>query len=552
MRIIKTTIVFALVAVLISACNGFLDSIPLTSKTDATYYTTPAEAEEALTGCYDALQQISGLTLIVGPETLSDLCFSGEGISDDAVLPALDEFSPSEASSYTSMFEDSWKALYKGVYRCNVLISKIDQIDWTNNESKKPLILSEARFLRAYFYYSLVQCFENVPLITVPTDASVSQAAPDETYAQIASDLIYAIENGDATKYSNIASTDFGHANKWAAEAMLARVYLYYTGYYQKSDLVGVVSQSQALTYLEDVITNSGYGLLDNYYDIWPAPARYKAVVDGGSLDVNTYAGETSKEILFSVRYTYTGDYTGTTDDPNTDGPDWQDNIGMRNQYYGKYGYASGWGIASVVPKFYNSFKSKDVRKAASIIAVSEEGVTYTKYADMRDYTGYFIKKYTPMCDEDGNYLSNELSGNTNFQINQYVDFLVMRYSDVLLMAAELGSEHALDYFNLVHKRAGLDAVESIDKDAIFDERKFEFAFEGLRYWDLLRYDGKTNLNYAAAATTTSTTVKTGGVSTSKVIDGTKIKNFYGLFQIPQNQITLSGGVLKQNTGWDL
>ncbi len=547
MKRFKTFIYLVIGAVALNSCGeDFLSGEPITKKTEDSYYTNPEEAAEALIGCYDAMQRLNGLGMVLGPVMMGDNCFGSAGNTDGSAYPMLDEIDPSVSPGDNNVFGDAWDTHYTAIYRCNVLISKIEQIDWSNAEDQKPIIEAEARYLRAFLYFQMVRMFERIPLLTEPSKAIIPQAEPDEVYAVIVEDLKFAIENADATPYDEIPDDFLGHANKWAAEAMLGRVYLYYTGYYQTSDLLGLVTQAQALEYLEDVISNSGYGYLDNFGDLWPASARYEAAAAGKALDDNTYAGETNKEILFSIRYTYTGSWESAFE-----GPDWMDDIGMRGDNYPKYGYGTGWGISSVVPEFYDAYADGDLRKAASIMAIEEEGIDYEGYTGMQEYTGYFIKKYTIMCDEEGNYLSEVMGGTTDFQFNQFVDFIIMRYTDVLLMAAELGSANALDYFNSVHTRAGLDPVASIDKDAIFNERRFEFAFEGIRYWDLLRYDGKNNLDYAANALSISTTVLSSSAEVEKVIDGNNIKNTFGLFQIPQNQIDLSGEEnLEQNPGW--
>ena len=279
-----------------------------------------------------------------------------------------------------------------------------------------------------------------------------------------------------------------------AAEALMARVVLYYTGYYGKTDLVGLVTKANALNYLQDVITNGGFGLVENYADLWPAAAQYEAILAGKKLTDATYAGETNKEIVFSIKYTYFSDYNG-----NTEGNHWMIMNGPRKQSIPKYGYGYGWGACTVLPSLYASWDANDKRRDASIMAIAEENCTYTGMDDEKEYTGYYTKKYTPLCDETGEHTTVALGG-VNFMIGQYQDYFSIRYADVLLMASELGNElgdaNALGYFNQVHTRAGLDEVASIDKNAIFEERKFEFAFEGLRYWDLLRYE--SSLQYAA------------------------------------------------------
>jgi hypothetical protein len=121
-----------------------------------------------------------------------------------------------------------------------------------------------------------------------------------------------------------------------------------------------------------------------------------------------------------------------------------------------------------------------------------------------------------------------------------------MRYADVLLMAAELGSPNAQSYLDQVRQRAGLESVAAT-KENIMNERAVEFAFEGIRYWDLLRQ----GVDYAASVIAASSgSTLSGGVSDEVSIKAANIIATKGLSQIPNNQITLSNGVLKQNAGW--
>jgi hypothetical protein len=219
---------------------------------------------------------------------------------------------------------------------------------------------------------------------------------------------------------------------------------------------------------------------------------------------------------------------------------------GLRGTKWAKYGYGTGWGACTVIPGVYTGWDAADKRRSASILAVAEEGITFDN-KDQKEYTGYFTKKYIPTCDKDGNSIAVNLGG-VDFMIGQFQDYYSIRYADVLLMAAELGSTNALVYVNLVRARAGVLPVSSLDKDVIFEERRLEFAFEGLRYWDLLRYDN--TLAYAAGKVAFNGTVVTGGTVVPLVIDGNNLVATRGLFQIPNNQITLSNGVLVQNPGW--
>lgn len=524
----KNTYIYLLFIGLFSLSSCSLDTEPLTQLTDTNFYANTDDAYSALVGCYDGLQVatggIGGLSFPVASEVMSDDCFGGTGNSDGYNFAAVDEFDITRSPSDVDLLNNNWVAYYKALYRCNVFLSKMDQIDWNGDDALRNTYESEARFIRAYLYFEMVRLWGNIPLLTEPSSENIPQAAPADVYKVIAEDLVFASDNLPSVGYSTVES---GRITKWAAKSLLGRVYLYYTGYYGASDLVGIVSKAQALSHLEDVITSSGHDLVDDFSTLWPAAS------------VENYAGEGNKEIVFSIKYTYTSDYNG-----NTDGNHWMVMFGMRE--FTSYPYGNGWGI-TVNSKLWNAYNSNDTRQSATVIGIEEEGIDFDKINSQREYTGYYNKKYSPMSDEDGNSTVTAFGG-ASFQINQYQDYIVMRYSDVLLMAAELGSANAQTYFDKVRQRAYKDNFTSIpvSQANIMTERHIEFALEGIRYWDLLRQGVST----AASTIAETTTLLSGGVEDVKTITSSKIQETQGLSQIPNTQITLSSGVLQQNTGW--
>jgi len=515
--------------VLLNACSNFLDTEPQTSLTDTNFYKTPADGYKALVGCYDGLQLIwSGNGLPVNSEVFSDDAFGGTGNADGFGWRMIDEFDKTKSPADQNFFLSNWTNYYKAIYRCNILIGKMDQIDWSTDPEAKGMYEAETKFLRAFLYFDMVRLWGNIPLIIEPTKDDVAQADPADVYKLIAEDLKFAVENLPATPYPAQPVSTHGRVTKWAAESLMARVFLYYTGYYSQADLAGVITKDQALAYVEDVIANSGHDLISDFANLWPA----------ASLD--NYAGEDNIETVFAVKYTYTSDYNG-----NTDGNHWMVMNGIREQY--SYPYGNGWGGATVNAKLWNLYDPNDTRRGASIISIADENIDFQNESKQREYTGYYNKKYAPMVDKDGNSLAVKLGG-VNFQIGQYEDYVSIRYADVLLMAAELGSPNAQTYFDKVRQRAFQTNFVSLPatKDNIMDERHLEFACEGIRYWDLLR----TGVDNAAATIAESTTLLDGGVATPKTILASKIHETKGLQQIPYNQITLSGNKLVQNAGW--
>lgn len=528
----KTYLLSTVVMMSAGACSNFLDTEPITTLTDGNFYKTPADAYTALVGCYDGLQIVwsgGSPAFPLASDVFSDDAFGGTGNSDGFGYQMMDEFDKDRSPSDQNMFEDYWNRSYRAIYRCNVLLGKMDQIDWGTNDALRLQYEAETRFIRGFLYFDMVRLWENIPLLTEPSAENIPQSNPDDVYKVIAEDLKFAADNLPEVSYANQPVAEHGRVTKWAASALLARVYLFYTGYYEKADLVGVVTKSQALDYLENTITKSGYGLVDNFADLWPAAS------------IDNYAGEDNEETVFAIKYTYTSDYNG-----NTDGNHWMVMYGIREQSI--YPYGNGWGGATVNPKLWDAYSDNDTRRAATIISIDDENIDFENIDRQREYTGYYGKKYAPMSYPNGRSVADSLSGGGGFMITQFEDYVSIRYADVLLMAAELGSANAQDYFDQVRQRAYQGAFSSIPvtQENIMKERRLEFALEGIRYWDLLRQ----GVDVAANAIAESTTLQNGGTPTPKVILASKLQATNGFQQIPHNQITLSSGVLVQNEGW--
>jgi starch-binding outer membrane protein, SusD/RagB family len=522
----KNTYLYIFCLSLLSLGSCSLETEPMTP-IDTSFYKTKEDAYVALVGCYDGLQVATGaggLGVPVISEVMSDDCFGGTGNSDGYNYAAIDEFDITRSPSDVDLLNSNWIAYYKAIYRCNVLLSKMDQIEWEGDTVLRNTYESETKFIRAYLYFEMARLWGSVPLLTTPSSENVPQATPEEIYKLIAQDLVFAADNLPAGAYNSVPG---GRITKWAAKSLLGRVYLYYTGYYGKTDLAGVVNKTQALAHLEDVISGSGHGLVDDFANLWPAAS------------VDKYAGESNKEIVFSIKYTYTSDYNG-----NTDGNHWLVMFGMRE--FSSYPYGHGWGV-TVNSRLWNEYDTNDTRRGATMIGIKEENIAFTKIDNQREYTGYYNKKYSPMIDKEGKELPIVL-GSQFWDISQFQDYVVLRYADVLLMAAELGSGNAQAYFDDVRRRAYKANFTSLpaNQENILKERHLEFALEGIRYWDLLRQ----GIGKASSAIAETTTLLSGGAPVTKTISAAKILETKGLQQIPNTQITLSGGVLKQNTGW--
>jgi hypothetical protein len=551
---------------MISCSDGFLDVESKTQSTTGNFYKTESDAYRALIGCYDGWQcttsDFGSANFYLASEVLSDECFGATGHTDGQNYRVIDRFDRSFSPSDMNIYEQAWKTYYAAIYRCNELITHDEQIEW-RSEATRGTYIGECRAIRALCYFDMVRLWGNIPLFTEPVNENREQTNPDDVYSVIFEDLKYAAANIPATAYpKSEASTNDGHITPYAAKALLARVYLYYSGYYGKEPTG--CSKAEVLQGLEDFISKAdeeGYGLISEYKNLWEPSSSSWAKDGAGYVQTNTFAGDGNMETVLAQKFNYTQDYDG-----NLDGNRAQVMIGIRNIISAPYG--QGWGACTVNPRTVKAFEVGDTRLQASVIDLAGEGVASkdnflkTHINDQREYTGYTVKKYSPMGEWRKNEASGEWSevnavvglGDGDFQLSQYQDFIVMRYADVLLMAAELGSPNAKTYLNQVRKRAysanGILYSNYKEVEATLDnirrERTLEFAFEGQRYWDLLRQ----GIDNAAAQIAESADVLSGGVADKVVITAEKIKETKGLSQIPYNQITLSNGVLKQNSGW--
>ncbi|WP_343695946.1 RagB/SusD family nutrient uptake outer membrane protein [Flavobacterium sp.] len=519
---------FALSSLLVlgSCSEDFLENEPYTDKVTENFYKTPSDAFEGLVAVYDVLQREAyGGPLLIS-EQASDDCFGGYGIADGQADIEWDRFL---YVSDKDMNKDVWSNAYLGIYRANILLENLDKVEWGSNIALKTRYEAEARFLRAHFHFTAAKMFGDI----IPLDHTVTTSefelprqSPEVTYALIASDLKFAADNLNSDNYSQYGNANFGRITKWAAEAYLARTFLFYTGVYGKSDLAGVVTKSQAVTYINDVVNNSGHGLVPDFANLWLAAS------------FENFVGEDNTEMVWAVRFNGSGKGNWDLHEGNR----FQVNIAPRGGAIGKY--ATGWGGATVNPKLVAAYSAADTRKGASFIDYAGENLNFDAQArEQRQYTGYSWKKYCPITNAAGVSVVEANGG--NFQIDNYQDYAIIRFADVLLMAAELNLESnpavAQTDLDRVRDRAFKNTTNRVTANIpnIMKERQLELALEGLRYFDLLR-QGMSTMKQAIDNNT--------GDSQFGVTFRTETQ---GWFPLPQSQIILSNGTITQNPGWN-
>jgi len=561
--------------ILVGCKESFLDSENLTSKSSANFPGTPEEAQQALAGIYTILPPvIAGFPgIMFNAEAMSDDRFGGGG-QNDRDPQAISFF----RTTNVNLMANEWALYYQGIFRINTLMKSINLPKWESPEQRAQVV-GEASFLRAFFYFDLARQFSSpevrdghqltVPLVVDPLPANNPRATEDSLYAQIAYDLRVAIDSLPDTPLTPAWKTaNLGRANKWAAQGLMARVFLFYTGYYQKTELPvaggGTISKAQVVTWIDDLVDRSGATLLPDQREMWPYTIDSTTYGYVKENHLSWVGEENNTESIFEI--VYTGLISSVWNEQTHYANGFNLNSGIRNPE-SQVPFGHGWGFLTVNPKLYDQWPNADIRKKGSIWNVDDtsEGTDeFMKGADMQwQETNYIGKKYIPInVDNNGakeNYSRKLYPGMPeNFMLNNTQNIIILRLADVYLMGAELGSARAQQYMDAIRTRAGLSSVAPTLEN-IQQERRYELAFEGIRYFDLLRWYGKDagvviKQNESGAVIYNigirTTINQDRGANYFETIDK-RVRDTGGFLMLPQSQIDLSKGVLKQNPGWE-
>ena len=475
-------------------CSKFLELDPPYTQDAENFFLNEADYLRALTGAYDLLQGMF-VSYWIG-DIASDNCIAGgESATDTEGLHQI------EAMTHGA-FNDELRSImrfnYCGIARCNFLLEpKENEIDF----SSKATILAEAKFLRAFYYFELVKFFGDIPLVIderlgVQQIQQLERTPASEVYSQIEKDLndaIAILSYKSESTHSGIK----GRVDKGAALGLLGKVYLYQENW------------SAASQTFNTLINSGNYALASDYNTMF--------------LKEN----ENNSETIFDVEYSDQegGSYGCLICLEGNLTVGYQ---GIR-QYDGpSYGDGNSYNLPT--QDLFNSFENYDPRREATclniddFIANNSVGTTYGIGAG--GHTGFYNHKYMKSRDE-------MLNGIPDNDLTSGVNYRVIRYADILLMAAEALNQSgddvtALTYLNLVRSRVGLFQKTSsgtVLYEDILKERRSELSCEGHRFFDLVR-TGKTS----------------------------EITNFvtgkHELFPIPQDEIDLAGGNWSQNPGY--
>ena len=405
-------------------------------------------------------------TVPIGDIASDNSVSGGENASDVLGLQQIDDYTMTPVNSY---LEEFWKASYEGINRANYMhqYKEKNLAGETVSFAGKDALYGEVYFLRAYYYFTLVEIFGDVPLFTqyrlgLSDSKTLSRSPKADVYKQIELDLNNAISVLPPTQ------TQKGRITKYAAQALLGKVLLYENKF------------DAAAAMLDNVITQNAFSL----------------VADFASIFLST--GENGPESVFEIQYTNNSPYYNWSGTTRGQGNLSVQQCGIRGlNGSDDMPYAAGWSTNLPTQELANAYSAGDIRKAATIMDIEaykaanpSYKITYT-VAPYKN-TGLYNQKYLPR--------KGQTSGQV--ELNYLNNYRTIRYADVLLMAAEAynratapNDTKAQLYLNKVRRRAfavndaskDITATSTTLKQAIWAERRLELAMEGDRFFDLVR-----------------------------------------------------------------
>ena len=481
-----TSILFVFVFTIVTSCSDDFVDVESQDQNSEDYFNSEGDYQDALIGAYDLLQS-SYINVMLGEIASNNTLAGGESANDVVGIQEIDDMIHTPVNA---QLRDIWSWMYAGANRANYIMEFQDKTDFPN----KNVVLAQARFLRAYYYFELVKWFGDVPFsvdkrIQFGDQFELDRTPKAEIYAQLESDLIFASENLPVSW----EESETGRATKGSAQALLGKIYLYQEKF------------SDAAVAFEQVIAGP-YTLTTDYNTIFEQE------------------GENNMESIFEVQYT-DKEGAGFGCLQCSEGNVAVGFNGIRN--YSGPTFDSGFSFNVPTQEAADQYEEADLRKDVAILDIvawsAETGATY---AEGYEHTGFYNRKYIAR-QGDLNTGDANLTNPNNYR--------AIRLADVLLMAAEaynrggLDDSKALLYLNRVRVRAGLaesNETGTTLTSLIYQERRLELLGEGHQFFDLVR--------------TGRAAQEIQGFTSGK----------HELFPIPSIEIELAGDRWAQNPGY--
>lgn len=453
---IKKIFSLLFIATIMASCSGdFIDIPPQHYPSEATFFKTKDQFEQAINGIYNSLRGVSARQGYLMGEMRSDNTHYTRYKADRGLhiqyRENIADFIVDDQNQWTG---EMYYVCYGGIYRANKVLAYITESGFDTEFQNQ--IIGQAKFLRAFFYFQLVQCFGDVCLYLDPVsgfdNAFLPRSPVADVYTQIISDVTEAIEKLPAVKFPQNGAATKGAAKMLYAYALMTKPNRDY---------------SAAEAQLKDIL-GMGYELLADYADVFDTSKK------------------NGKESIFEIQYQM-GDQGQQSNwlyffIPKTKNAEIITGVPDCSTLL-----TGGWNVPT--PAMIESYEEGDLRVNPSIaVAVgSLDDASALVVEDVLQVGDPKIKEY-----ETALPFVNKYRHAHSKRENTDDNWPVYRYADALLLLAECLVEQsraaeAAPYVNQVRKRAGLPEVTTITAEVVANERKHELAFENHRWYDLLR-----------------------------------------------------------------
>lgn len=473
----KKIIVIAIAFSLAGCSKSFTEKSSLTQIAKENFWKSEQDAQLAINGIYDALQDrslYSGNLNATAGITMFD-CF-GDNLYNNYKWEGPGNFMIGIITPSDGMFSALWASSYKGIGRANAALENIQNMSTDLiSQDKKEALFGQALFLRALFYFNLAVYFQDVPLIT-KVQTLEEAYVPKNTYQEVNAQIIQDLKDAINKLPVSYPSEQYGYATKGAALGLLARVSLY------NKDYQGVLDATSALLSL-------GYTLNANYGQLF------------------TEQGESSKEVIFSVRFNQDVSNNGELFSGTFLGNPAVDKLPMPNMVNDYYCTDGKPITASPLYNAATPKANRDPRLSASVYFKNDTFLVDTKAKFAGNVpTKYGLRKYIRNTSVSASGIAAYNPGGQDFYIIRYADVLLMR-AEALIELNQLPEAYTL--IDQVRQRVNMPSVETAEgaslsqsqlRDVVRHERRVELAFEGLRYFDLKRWGDVQNAFLRAKA----------------------------------------------------
>lgn len=485
-HILISTIAMALAAGFTS-CEDFLDKQPLDKVSTSTFWQTTKDADKALTAAYASFRNGTFSAVPAGGPCTEQECLSDNAVTRGA-HSAIQQggINPSTGGLLNDLWDDS----YKGIAAANYFLDNFDKVRDLYSEVDFNKLKAEALFIRTFYYNELVVHYGAVPMMLHSAKLGdgfekLPRSPRAEVISQMLDDIDFAIE-----WLPNVAYTD-GHAVKGSAVVLKCRILLNDQRYADAAKLAGDFIHDPA----------NPFKLADDYAGIF----------FGGQIN--------NPEIMFSIQFTAPDDFHAL-----------DQMVASRMTIFPSYNLRA-------------AYEEGDPRIKMTMYEAGDPWVSNDKTGKFEDdgnraeglvpFTGMAFKKYVN---------PTIMAPKASTLSDQHI--VKMRYADLLLMYAEAmfesgqgGDPKALVALNAVRQRPGVNMPPKTEltRENIRNERRVELAYEGIRYYDIIRWDIAKDV-----------------IPTVQYDESGKMRKFDGnLWPVPQKQMDIMGDIWEQNAPWN-